>query len=232
MTIADIVLELRAITDSDSTSFPDATVLRRVNAAYEKIIGKIISADGTWQFDDSNYTDLPIGTTTLVNAQQDYSFDSTMLEIERVEVKDVNGNYQLLNPLDKTDIGVALTEYQKQNGMPNQYDKQGSSVFLYPAPATGSVTLAAGLKIYFKRTASIYTSAEVTTGTKQPGFASPFHMYIVYEAAISFCLTYRVERVAWFEKKAMELEKACLEFYGRRERDVRHRMTMAPISHR
>ena len=203
-----------------------------MNQAYEKIIGKILSADGTWQFDDSNFSDLPIGTTTLVDGQQDYSFPATHLEIERVEVKNKDGNYELVSPVDKTNIGVALTEYQKTNGMPNEYDKQGSSIFLYPAPAAGSVTTAQGLKVYFKRTADLFTSAQVTTGTKEPGFASPFHMYIVYEAAIPFCLSYKKDRVPLFEKKAMELEKACLEFYSRRERDVRKVAKMSGISFR
>lgn len=221
MNIADINLEVRALCDADSTSYPAATLLRRVNQAYEEIIGKIIGLDGTWQFDDSNFSDLPIGVTTLVNAQNDYSFDSSMLEIERVEVKDNNGLWHLLKPIDKTQIGEAMEEFYKVDGMPIYYDKQGASLFLYPAPDNGvNVTLASGLRVYFQRTASIFTSAEVTTGTKIPGFASPYHMIICYKAALPYCMSYKKDRVALYEKKAMDLEKDMLRFYSRREKDV------------
>ena len=221
MTITDINLETRALCDADTTSYPAATLLRRVNQAYEELVGKIIGLDGTWQFDDSNFTDLPIGVTTLVNGQNDYSFDSSMLEIERVEVKDKDGTWHLLSPVDKSQIGEAIEEYYKVDGLPLVYDKQGASLFLYPAPDNGvSVTLASGLRVYFQRTASIFTSAEVSTGTKQPGFASPYHMLICYKAALPYCLSYKKDRVPLLEKKIMDLEKDMLRFYARREKDV------------
>ena len=57
MNIANINTEIRDLTDSNSTSLTDATLLRRVNTAYETVISWIITADGTWQFDDTNFTD-------------------------------------------------------------------------------------------------------------------------------------------------------------------------------
>jgi hypothetical protein len=222
MNITDINLESRALCDADTTSYPAATLLRRVNQAYEEIVGKIIGLDGTWQFDDSNFSDLPIGVTTLVNSQNDYSFDSSMLEIERVEVKDKDGLWHLLSPVDKSQINEAMEEFYKTDGIPSCYDKQGASLFLYPAPDNGvSVTLASGLRVYFQRTASVFTSAEVTTGTKSPGFASPYHMLICYKSAIPYCMSYKKDRVALYEKKVIDLEKEMFKFYSRRERDVK-----------
>lgn len=230
MNIADIQAETRLLCDADSTSYPDAALLRRENAAYEEIVGKIIGADGTWQFDDTNFTTLPIGTTTLVNSQQDYSFDTTFLDIERVEVLDNRGTWHLLKPLDKADTDEALTEFYKTDGLPLYYDKNGSSIMLYPAPDNGvSVTLASGLKVYFQRTASIFTSAEVTTGTKVPGFASPYHVILCYMAAIPYCMSYKKDRVALYQNKVMDLERQLLKHYARREKDVRKIMTNKKI---
>lgn len=230
MNIADIQAETRLLCDTDSTGYPDAALLRRENAAYEEIVGKIIGADGTWQFDDTNFTTLPIGTTTLVNSQQDYSFDETFLDIERVEVLDNGGTWHLLKPLDKADTDEALTEFYKTDGLPLYYDKNGSSIMLYPAPDNGvSVTLASGLKVYFQRTASIFTSAEVTTGTKEPGFASPYHVILCYMAAIPYCMSYKKDRVALYQNKVMDLERQLLKHYARREKDVRKIMTNKKI---
>jgi len=233
MTITDINLETRALCDADSTSYPDAILLRRINAASEEIVGKIIGLDGTWQFDDSNFTDFPIGITDLVNSQSDYDFDVAMLSVERVEVLDKDGIWHLLSLIDKSQIDGAMVEYRKIDGLPDEYDKQGSSIFLYPSPDNGvKVTLTAGLKVYFQRTASIFTAAQVTTGTKVPGFASPFHIILCYMAALPYCMSFKKDRVALYEKKIMDLEKDLIKFYSLREKDKRKIMTNKPISSR
>lgn len=232
MTISDINTEIRALCDADSTSYSAADLLRRVNSAYEEIIGKIIASDGTFQFDDSNFSTHPIGVATLVAGQNDYMFDTAHLNIERVEIKDVGGIWHTLYAIDEMQLEEALPEYQKTAGLPSEYAKRGSSLWLYPAPASGSVTLASGLRVYFQRTADIFTSDQVTTGTKVPGFASPYHMLLCYKAAIPYCMSYKKDRVALYEKKAMDLEKDLLAFYSKREKDIRPRMSMARKSFR
>ncbi len=229
-TITDINAECRDLCDTDTTGYTAAALLRRINEAYEKVAAFIIGCDGLWQWDDSNYTNFPVGTTTLVNSQNDYAFDSAMLEIERVEVLDSGSIWHLLSPIDISQVSEAMDEFQKNDGLPIYYDKKGSSVVLYPAPATGSVTLAAGLKVHFKRTASIFTAAEVTTGTKEPGFASPFHYILAYIAAIPYCMKYKKDRVALYEVKVQEYFKLIEDHYGRREQDRRKRITMGGIS--
>lgn len=232
-TITDINLETRALCDADSTSYTDATLLRRINDAYEAVVGVIIGCDGLWQFDDTNFTDFPVGTTTLINSQNDYAFDATMIEIERVEVKDISGIWQILYPIDKSQISGAIDEFYKTDGLPLYYDKQGASILLYPAPDNGvSVTLASGLKVYFKRTASIFTAAEVTTGTKQPGFASLFHYLLSYKAALPYALSYKKDRVPILMAEIAKREKELVKHYSRREQDRRKQITMAGISHR
>jgi len=231
-TITDINLEARALCDADSTSYPDAVLLRRVNQKYEEVVGKLIQADGRWQFDDSNYTDLPVGTTDLVAGQQDYSFDVRFLNIIEVEVKDAQGNWHKLTPIDIETHEGSISAYQTTNGLPTEYDKKGESILLYPAPASGSVTLTAGLKVHYQRTASIFSSAEVTTGTKTPGFASPWHMILAYSAAIPYCMTYKKDRVVMYQNKVMEMEKELLAFYSDRNKDEPRRLSVTQHSNK
>lgn len=231
-TLANIESEARLLVDADTTSYTAADLLRRENAAYESIVALILGCDGLWQFDDSRYTDIPVGTTTLVNAQQDYSFDTSHLEVERVEVKDNSGIWHELNPIDKSQIGGALSEYQNVPGLPYEYDKQGASIFLYPAPATGSVTMASGLKVYFKRTASVFTSGEQSAGTAIPGFASPFHYLISYKAALPYAQSYKPQRVPMLVNEIAKLEKELVEFYSQREKDRRKVISMGGVSFR
>lgn len=154
MNIADLNSEARALVDADTTSYTAADLLRRINAAYEEIVGYILGLDGLWQYDDTNYTDFPIGTTTLIEGQKDYTFDSAHLEIEGISVEDAGGIWHQLDPIDQSNFGQDPAEFQKNSGMPIYYDKSGRSFLLYPAPTASAVTLASGCKVYFKRTAA------------------------------------------------------------------------------
>ena len=203
-----------------------------INNAYEEVISYILNCDGRWQFDDTNFTTFPEATTTLVANQKDYTFDASHLEIVRVQIKDTAGNWYTVDPIDRQDIDEPLETIFNTSGTPQYYDKDGSSIVLYPAPATGSVTLTAGLKVFFKRTASVFTSAEVTTGTKLPGFASPFHQILSYIAATDYCSLFKPERVPRLMAKTAELKKGLEEFYGHREQDRRKIIETKPISFR
>ena len=43
-----------------------ATFTRYINEALNRVASLIMTADGRWQWDDTNTTDYPIGTTDLV----------------------------------------------------------------------------------------------------------------------------------------------------------------------
>ena len=107
---------------TDSSSYPTNDKIRNLNQAYHDVTRLIWDCDGNWEYDDSNKTDLPIATTSLVHSQQDYELPSTAQRITRAEILDINNNYQLLKPIDKHDINVALSEYKETDGTPQQYD--------------------------------------------------------------------------------------------------------------
>lgn len=231
-TIANINTITRDLCDADTTSYPDAILLLHTNAAYEETAGDIIGFDGLWQWDDTRFTNFPIGVTTLVASQNDYSFDISMLEIERGEVLDKDGIWQTLDPIDISQISGAIDEFEKTDGLPRYYDKSGGSIILKPAPAAADVTLASGLKIYFQRTASIFTSAEVTLGTAIPGFVSSCHYILSYKAAVPYCMKYKKDRVPALFAKITELNLRLKNHYSRREKDRRKIMSMGSISFR
>ena len=240
MTISDINAETRSLCDADSISYTAADLLRRVNNALEILVGKIINADGTYQWDDTNYTDTPRGTGTLVEGQEAYTFASEYLQISMVEILDTNGIWRRIKPLDINDLGArSAEEYfgsttsSTRTGFPQYYDLIADDTFrLFPAPTSTNVTLASGYRVTFKRTADLFTSAQVTTGTKVPGIASPFHLLICYMAAIPYCMSYKKDRGPLYEKKVMELTDDMIKHYSYREKDKRKTMTSAPIRFR
>lgn len=238
--------------DANATSYTAANLLITVNEAYQTVIGWIIGADTTWQFDDTNYTDHPRGTFTLVDGQEDYSFNpqtagpysSHFLDIEEVEILDNQSpaRYVHIKPFDRYQLGDQSTEEyfgitsagNPQTGFPEWYDKRGNTLRLFPAPTSSRVTLAAGLRVTFKRNADLFTSGQVTTGTKEPGFAAQFHSILSYMAARPYCGIYKRERMPFLNSVVGDLtlqptgmKKQLLDFYGHREADTRKVMTSA-----
>jgi len=227
-TILDIATKARFLVDADTKSYTDANLLRELNEAYEWVVGYILGLDGMWQYDDTNFTDHPIATTTLVEGQYDYAFEDAFLEVLKIQVKDADGKEHFLDQIDRYEADQPLEEKYDVNGLPRKYDVQGGSVFIYPAADGGaSVTLAAGLKIFYQRTADIYTSAQFTTGTKVPGFASPYHYILSFKAALTYALKYKPNRVAAIQSQILILSRDIKTHYARRNYDKRPKLTMS-----
>ena len=256
MTIADINTLTRFLCDADTTSYTAAQLLINTNDAYQTVHGWILGIEGTYNVDDTNYTDHPRGDFNLVDGQEDYSFNpqtagpyvSHFLDIEAVDVLDKGSPaiYRRLKPIDHQELnGMSPQEYfglesegGARKGFPEFYDKTGNTIRLYPAPDTDFVTLTEGLKIWYKRNADLFTSAQVTTGTKEPGFAAQFHTILAYMSARPYCGIYKKDRMPFLNSVVGDLtfqptgmKKELLKFYGHREADKRKILTMKQISH-
>ncbi len=238
-----LIHEVWDLVDANVTSYPLNKVVRRVNSSLETLVAKILTADGTWQFDDTNYTDLPVGTGALVSGQSSYSFAANYLEILEIMVLDVNGLYRRIKPFDPSELGVSFDEWVTSasgvvpNGIPLYYDKVGDTIQFDKAPTAEFATLAAGLKIRFKRTIKLYTMSDSTTitsgeETREPGIVSPYHVTIAKMVALPFAKSYKKDRVAQLVLDIREEQASMIGFYSRREKDVRHQATSAPISFR
>lgn len=168
-----------------------ATFTRLLNEALNQVATLVMQSDNRWQWDDINNTDLSIATTSLVTTlgseQQDYTFDVSFLKINRVEVLDSTGAWTLLRPIDQADVyDQSLTDFLKEPGMPQYYDKIGNSVFLYPKPLDTAVTAQNGLKVWFQRPPSYFTASDTT---KEPGINSLFHRLVSTIASLDYATT-------------------------------------------
>lgn len=227
-----ICQEIDGLCDTTPASYTLANKTRRINNALEQVIGWIINCDGAWQWDDSNNTNLPIGTQTLVAGQSAYTFNDKFLQLLSVEIKDAGGDYNIIKQIDQKEFDdtIPLEEAFETNGLPVYYDLiSDDTIKLYPAPSATDVTLVAGLRIKFKRTAHLFAADDTTA---VPGFASPFHVILAYMAAIPYCMTYKKDRVSLYEKKVAELKDEIIKHYSRRNQDKRKVATMKQISFR
>lgn len=205
------------IDSSDTTTYPIKDITRNANLALDRVVALIQRADNVWEWDDTNNTDLPIATTTLVAEQQDYSLSVTHLKLKEVRVKDGAGNYHVLAPITRHELSDA--QLTATSGMPAYYDVLGNSLFLYPKPAATAVTTSAGLELQFQRGASYFA---YTDTTKTPGFATQFHRLISLYAALDYCQVNDLDkRVAKIMAVLSKMEADCIDFYSQRDADMK-----------
>jgi hypothetical protein len=214
MTFSDIKTKFYALTKTNSSSYPIANVVIDANNAMERVTSLVLHADGRWQFDDTNQTDLPIATTSLVADQQDYAIDTGHLVITRVEVKAQTGEFRLLVPIDQSNISdEAMTQFMSGTGLPMYYDKIGNSIFLYPTP---SYSQAASLKVYFQRGPSYFSSGDTT---KVPGFMTIYHDLIPLLMAYDYAIGNGKKNAEQLYRQIKEREEALQESYSLRGAD-------------
>lgn len=201
-----------------------------VNLAMDDYLALAMQSSGTWQFDDSNHTNYPIITTDLLANQREYNFttDQTsnlILDIYKVAVKDTNGIYQEIFPVDQQSPNsnssdtTSFIDGRNTTGTPIRYDKTANGIFLDPVPP-GNVD--EGLKIYVNRETSYFV---YTDTTKKPGVSGLHHRYFALKPAMDYIRINGTDSA--YNKIASEvlkLEKQIKYDYGYREKDVRKGM--------
>ena len=200
----------------------------RLRVGQDRFTFLAMTADGRWQYDDTNYTDYGIATTALVSGQRDYTFALEHLEIEKVLIypSATVTSYELIEPMDQDDVdAVPYLENRSGNtGKPYRYDKRANSIFLDPTP---NYSASAGLKIYFKRGPSYFV---YTDTTKVPGFASIFHSYLHIHACRGYAIDRGLSNAKSLDELVQREEKAIKEFFARRSKDERKIMTGKKIN--
>lgn len=209
----------------------DATLLKQMtgllNQAYLKAIAYALDLDPKWTWDDSNYSDLPIASATLVSGQEDYTLPaattsgnaSTLLKVLKIAVLDTSGIEIVLQPTSLSE--AELNRLYTSGGVPAYYKLIGNSVKLFPKPLTGSVTLTAGLKVYFQRSPDLFASTDTT---QQPGLPEPFHRMLSLEACMDYASARGLPNIEYLQGKLSELKTILDGFYGR-NRDERVRLS-------
>ncbi len=203
----------------NATQWPTYKIANSCNNYLDTVTGYAIGADNRFDWDDTNHSKLPIGTTPLVANQQDYSFltdeqGNSIITLTRLELLQASGLYVELNLIHKDEIGIALDEYQKVAGIPNEYLKMSDNIVrLKPKPLAN---LDAGLKFYFQRTGSYFTASDTT---KAPGVSPLLHrgfiINAVYDAAMALGLPILQ---AFGTEKAYE-EKKMIQYFSDRNED-------------
>src|SRR3990167_5516494 len=119
-----IVQQVRSLMRVDSVQWPTAKIVASVNNWLDTITGYAIGADKRFQWDDTNHSALPIGTTNLVANQSDYSFltdeqENSIITLTRIDLlQETGGDYIQLTLIDQSQVPHALDEFYSTAGIP------------------------------------------------------------------------------------------------------------------
>jgi len=195
-----------------------AQFTNRINRGMDRFAFLAMTADGRWQWDDSNYTDLAIGQTNIVATQRNYTFSLEHLEIEKVLIQNSSsGLWAEILPIDEKspDSRAYFENNAGRSGTPSMYDKRGDTLWLDFTPNYSQTN---GIKVYFKRGPSYFTVADTT---KKPGFASIFHNYPALYASAHYAIERSMPQAKSLFELLQEQEKAVKEYYSKRNLDER-----------
>lgn len=228
MTLSQIKQKIYFLSKSNSSSFDATDMLVAINNAYERVTSLILHADGRWQYDDSNRDDFPVATANLVSGQNDYTLAAAHVRIVHVEVKDENGNWHKLSPVDRADSGYSPSEEEEETGTPVEYDKIGASLILKPKPNYNSTN---GLKVHYQRGPELFTSDDLTTGSAEPGFNSLYHDLIALWPAYEYACANGMQHANQLMDEILRKENQLKLDYAKRDKDERTSMTFKRISY-
>lgn len=215
-----ICQEVDGICGTNLISYPIEDKTRRANMALSDFVGIALGSDDRWQFDDTNFTDFPIGTTNIVSGQSDYAFDTSMLKVLKVELKNSNGDWIELTPIDRNDVTSPLSEIFANNGVPMYYDKFANSAILYPTP---NYSADDSLRVSYQRDGSYFSSTDTT---KQPGIPSIFHKYIALKIAEPYLRDKGKDNYVSVRNEIQKFEEEKIpEWYSKRNKDERPMIT-------
>jgi hypothetical protein len=218
MTLADITNRIYFYTNTDSTSFTAANMLLAINNAQDEVHSAILEAQDGWRIDGG--TDFPIALTNLVANQADYSFPSDILKVHSVEVA-YDGYFYKAQPLTENQATVSLEEYPFSMANPF-YQTLGISLILYPAPTANKTN---GLKVIYDRNFTLFTSADLSTGTAVPKFDRNFHDIIPVKCSLDWCIANGISPFLLLKAMLDELYIKLRQHYGNKHKDKKHEFT-------
>lgn len=223
--VVQFVNDFLEITNTDYSLRAKA---RSANTWLEKAAFNLMSGSGYWQYDDPNYTNLPVFTTDLVSGQANYTINNTYYSVIKVLIKDPNGNWIDLEQMDiqQKDAEPYLTE-SNPTGTPRKYDIFGDQIALDCDPNYAST---GGLKIWVERRPDYFLGDDSSEdNAKEPGIPSLFHKYIAYGVAYDYAERRDLPQVNRIQQNLLQYEQDMRTHAARRNKGRKHRMSKAKL---
>ena len=181
MTINEIRQKVRELTNTTTTDYSDASLIRDVNSEIALLRVMILRDRGVLEFDDINYTDLPVGTFTInsdgvckITEDEDGNVIDTIHKVAFL-----NGDVYVDVPRET--LGEGNQDVLTQSGtrdVPTAYYEVGSSL-VFPGVSGGTA------KIWFDRVHDTLLTGDTT---KVPGIPVVYHNLLAYRVSLNYAI--------------------------------------------
>lgn len=222
MTLGNIDSRITYYTGADTNNFTAAQRLLAINQAQDEIETIIFRSQDDWEFDDANKTDLPNFTCSTVAGQASYGLPD-IVQVKRVEVSydgikwdkatEINKEEQT-NALDTTGSNTYFIKVEPK------YYVEGNQLVVLPLPDSNS----GKIKICSARLATEFTSSDLSTGTKVPGFDRQFHDTIAIRASFEYTFIRSLNNAPALEKLWIQKRAEIIDWYSHRVKDKKYQL--------
>ncbi len=214
MQLTELIADTLFLANTVEAQYSQTNIKRNLNVYYDMEVLKIWNSVSDWQFDEGVGT-LPVAYTNLVSGQDNYQLPTEAREIERVEIKNTNGDYIRIEPIDHNAERVIGTE---RTGMPKRYDMVGRSIVLYPTPDHSQDS---GVLVKMSRSVT-----HLDESTDEPKIEREFHRLLSLGAAMDWCISKgNRSKKRELEREQMKLQRKLVSFYSQRNKDYDTKLT-------
>ena len=213
-----LVQQVRSFMRVDSTQWSTAKIVNSYNNWLDRVTTYAIGADKRFQWDNTNHTDLPEGTTTLTQDVTDYSFltdedGNQIVTLTGISVLR-NGSYVALTQIDRNDPTIDSAHFGTTRGVITSYDKIADNIIRLDAKP--DATVSAGLKFFFQRTSPYAT---VSDTTKTTGFSALLDRGFVIACAYDGAITLGLPNTQALSVEMEKEERKLIEYFEDRNND-------------
>lgn len=222
---------------ASSGSYPIEDITLDVNMALSNFFVLANNNSGRrQQVDDTNHTDFPIVYADITSGQQDINLTldengNQILEIHKVILTLASGEKRILRQIDIHDENDSFMT-DSTTGIPETYELTAEGIFLHQTP---NFTLADALEVWVDRAASYFAASDTT---KRAGIPEIFNEYLIIRPSYFYCLEKGKEQAASYgvilygRDGKSGMEGQIREYYSRRNKDERPRLTVTQNSTR
>lgn len=227
-----IVEQTRSMMRVDATQWPTYKIVNSSNNWLDTITGYAIGADRRFEWDDTNHTKLPIGTTDLVAGQSDYSFltdeqNNKILNLTSISLLEIATNREtMLYPVTRSDDNYDYSSFGVVEGIPTQYDKIADNIIRFDFVPTANEVALYKIKFYFQRTASYFAATDTT---KEPGVSPLLHRGFVIASAYDGALTLGLDNLQPLSVELQKEELKMKQYFAIRNTDEVATITPEPV---
>lgn len=227
MTVDQFRTKIREVTNTTTNDYSDASLIRDLNSELSMIHISILRDRGTLEFDDSNYSDLPVATFTITANTREYKitadensnavltkhkvgvlYDGEYIDIPRVQVGEGSQAGLLTKDSDSKDI-------------PSGYYEIGESIVFVDMPKTSTTG-----KVWFDRELDFATTGDTT---KVPGVPSMYHNLAAYKTSLNYAIDKNLPNINQINRRVEMEEMRLQEFEESRRGDEATTITVTKV---